>query len=157
MITVYLDASALVKRYSPETGTHWLESELFASPVHVLITAEFTIVEVFSALAAKHRAPRGITVEERDEAVADFLGDCAHRYQLIGINRAIIEQAATLTQNHRLRAYDAIHLATALTVNHLLLEQNLLPLTFVAADNDLLIAAEREGMNIENPNEHEHS
>lgn len=58
------------------------------------------------------------------------------------------------TQNHRLRGYDAIHLATALTVNAALTAANLPPLIFVAADDDLLAAARAEGLATENPNYH---
>ena len=52
-----------------------------------------------------------------------------------------------LTQQHRLRAYDAVQLATAIAA------AAVLPgLAFVAADNDLLDAAQAEGLTAENPN-----
>lgn len=154
MSTLYLDASALVKRYSPELGSAWVESQVDPSSGHNLMTAEFTMAEVAAALAAKHRAPQGITLKERDDAMSDFLADCDTRYQLIVVDRHVVEQAVDLTQNHRLRGYDAIHLATALTVNATLTAANLPPLTFVAADDDLLAAARAEGLATENPNHH---
>jgi len=51
-----------------------------------------------------------------------------------------------------LRGCDAIHLAAAVAVNWELLSKQLPPLTFVAADEDLLKAAEAEGLPTENPN-----
>jgi len=151
--TLYLDASALVKRYSSEVGSAWVETHVAALSGHSLVTAEFTIVEVAAALAAKHRAPQGITAKERDDIMGDFLADCESRYQLISVDRFIVERAVGLTQNHRLRGYDAIHLATALTVNNILIERDLSSLIFVAADNDLLVAANLERLTTENPNE----
>ena len=47
-----------------------------------------------------------------------------------------------------------LSVATALAVNAELLQKKLLPLTFVAADDDLLKAAEAEGLPTENPNLH---
>ena len=58
----------------------------------------------------------------------------------------------SLTQRHRLRGYDAVQLASALTANRTLTGAGLAVLTFVAADNDLLVAAQSEGMVAENPN-----
>lgn len=68
------------------------------------------------------------------------------------LNRIIISRAVTLTQNHRLRGYDAVQLATALVTNETLVAAGLSGLTFVAADDDLLAAARSEGLTSDNPN-----
>lgn len=52
----------------------------------------------------------------------------------------------------KLRAYDAVQLAAALTANDALVTADLSPLIFVAADNDLLAAARAEGLAADNPN-----
>ena len=57
-----------------------------------------------------------------------------------------------LTQNHRLRGYDAVQLATAMAADQTFLGAGLLPVTFVAADSDLLAAAQAEGLSTDNPN-----
>jgi predicted nucleic acid-binding protein len=62
--------------------------------------------------------------------------------------------AVELTGRHPLRGYDAVHLATALTLNTALREADTSPLVFVAADTRLCEAAGREGFLSENPNEH---
>jgi hypothetical protein len=64
----------------------------------------------------------------------------------------VIDQAITLTQEHRLRGYDAMQLATALITQKSLIDAKLSPLTFIAADTDLLAAAQAEGLAVENPN-----
>jgi hypothetical protein len=57
-----------------------------------------------------------------------------------------------LTQRQKLRGYDAVHLAATLTLNDTLIEAQFPPITFVAADDNLLEAAQSEGLSIRNPN-----
>jgi predicted nucleic acid-binding protein len=66
----YLDASAVVKRYSPETGTAWVKALTDPIARHTIVLGEITLAEVAAAIAAKHRAPGGITLDERDNAIA---------------------------------------------------------------------------------------
>jgi len=133
----YLDASAVVKRYSPETGSVWVKALTDPTAGHTLVLGEITIAEVAAALAAKHRALGGITQQERDDAVALFLSHCDTQYELIAISRSIIDRAVSLTQSHKLCGYDAVQLATALISNGVLTATGLSHLTFVAADDDL--------------------
>lgn len=119
---------------------------------HTIIVAEITQVEVAAALAARHRAPGGITRTERDDAVDLLHSHCDTQYRLTPLSPTTIDQAVNLTQNYRLRGYDAVQLATALLVNDALFAAGLTALTFVAADNDLLAAARGEGLATDNPN-----
>jgi predicted nucleic acid-binding protein len=148
----YLDASAIVKRYSPEAGSAWVQEQIAPLAGHTVVLSEITLAEVAAALAAKHRASDGITQKERDDAVALFLSHCDAEYALVAINRSIIDRAVSLTQGHKLRGYDAVQLATALVTNETLSSAGLLRITFVAADEDLLAAAEAKGLLTENPN-----
>lgn len=150
----YLDASAVVKRYSPETGSAWVRGLTDPPTGHIIVLGEITLAEVAAALAAKYRAPGGITQEERDDALALFLSHCDTEYELIALNRFIIDRAVSLTQNHKLRGYDAVQLATALVANEALTAVGLPGLTFIAADRDLLTAANAEGLDAEDPNRH---
>ncbi len=151
MSTFYLDASAIVKRYSPETGTAWVRTLTEPAAGHTIILGEITLAEVAAAIAAKHRAPGGITLQERDNAVALFVSHCSTEYELTAVSRAIIDRAVNLTLHHRLRGYDAVQLATALVANEALTAAGLSPLTFVAADTHLLAAAHAEGLTAESP------
>lgn len=154
MSTFYLDASALAKRYLTETGSAWIVALTHPSSQHTIVIAEITRVEVAAALAARHRAPSGLSRKERDDAVALLLKHCDVEYRIAPLSSAIIGRAVELTQNHRLRGYDAVQLASALAANATLVAAGLPGLTFVAADNDLLTAAQSEGLATDNPNNH---
>ena len=65
-----------------------------------------------------------------------------------------IETACTLANKHPLRAYDAMHLATAWLLIQELLRAGGQPLTFVSADDTLLGIAYVVGLQAENPNHH---
>lgn len=151
MTTYYLDASALVKRYAAEGGSDWILAITDPTSNHTIIFSELSLAEVAAALAAKQRAPQGVTVEERDRALSRFLQDCSEHFLLLRADRGIIDQAVNLTQSHRLRGYDAVHLSTALVANTDLVEQEHAPLVFVAGDKDLLAAAQAEGLETNTP------
>ena len=113
----YLDASALVKRYAHEMGTERVKSLTNPSYGNVILASRLTLAEVAAALAAKQRAPGGLSRQARDRAVNLFLGHCRSEYRLIEIDEFTSDLAVRLTQDYRLRGYDAMHLATALLVN----------------------------------------
>ena len=112
----YLDASAVVKRYSLETGSAWVKTLTDPLAGHTIVLGEITL------------------------------------YELIALSRYTIDRAVNLTQNYRLRGYDAVQLATALIANEALVAASLPALTFVAADSDLVKAANTEGLATDNPN-----
>lgn len=149
--TFYLDASAMVKRYLAETGSAWVETLCADETSNAIAIAHIGLVEVAAAFAAKRRA-NDIAVDEYNTALADLIHDSQVRYRLIVVNPGLIDSAIQLTRRRRLRGYDAVHLACALAVNKPLAGNKLPPLTFVAADDDLLAAAAAEGLAIENPN-----
>lgn len=149
-----LDASALVKRYAHEPGSTWVLQITDPASQHTVLLAEITLAEVAAALAAKQRAPGGLTLEERDRALSRFLQDCDEHFLLLPVDRGVIDRAVDLTQRYRLRGYDAVHLATAVVTSGELTAQALPPLVFVASDDDLLTAAKTEGLPAENPVDH---
>jgi predicted nucleic acid-binding protein len=150
----FLDSSALAKRYLTEVGTAWVRGLLDPIAGHTIWIAEITEAEVAAALPARQRAPRGITRQERDAAVALLAVHCSREYQLIALNRTMLDIAIDLTQRHRLRAYDAVQLATALAANATLLAAGLSGLRFVVADSDLIAASHAECLAADNPNQH---
>lgn len=152
MTNFFLDSSALAKRYLTETGSMWVTTLTDPSLSNTIILAELTQVEVAAALAARHRAPRGISRRARDTALRLLLNHCQGQYQLVPTTPLILGQAVGLTQNYRLRGYDAVQLATALSAHQSLVGAGLAGLTFVAADADLVAAALAEGLAADNPN-----
>ena len=154
MSQFFCDTSAIVKRYFPETGSTWLNNLVGPTAGNIVILAEITLAETAAAFAAKQRASRGITLLQRNAALGLWLRHCVLEYALVVVNRQVIDRAVTLTQNYRLRGYDAVQLAAALEANVALTAASLSPLTFIAADNDLLHAAASEGLATDNPNLH---
>jgi hypothetical protein len=61
-----------------------------------------------------------------------------------------------LTQRYRLRGYDAVQLAAGLTANQELQAGGHPALVLVSADNDLLAAAQGEGLATDNPLDYTH-
>jgi uncharacterized protein len=150
----YLDASAVVKRYADEPGSTWIRQLTDPQTRHTILLAEITLAEVAAALGAKQRAPGGITQQQRDRALSRFLQDCEEHFVLLVVDRQVIDRAVELTQQHRLRGYDAVQLATAIATGETLQAQTLSPPIFVASDQDLLTSAQAERLTTENPLNH---
>lgn len=111
MSIFYCDTSAIVKRYFPEVGTAWMQA--LTAPVygHTLLLGELTLAETAAVIGAKQRASDGITIIERDAILQRFLQHCNDEYGLIPTDRTTINRAVLLTQQHRLRGYDAVQLS----------------------------------------------
>jgi predicted nucleic acid-binding protein len=154
MSYIYLDSSALAKRYLTESGSAWVAALADPAAGNSVIVAEITRVEVAAAIAARHRATGGIARHERDALVGLLLRHFDAEYVITPLSNLIVDQAVRLTQVHHLRGYDAVQLATALDTHTTALAAGLPGLTFVAADDDLLSAAHAEGLAAENPNLH---
>jgi len=142
-----------VKRYLAETGSAWVESLCADEANNAVAIARFGLVETAAAFAAKRRG-QFITDSEYESALSDLLRDARERYRLVAVGAALIDSAIQLTRRQKLRGYDAIHLACALALNKPLVANHLPSLTFVAADDNLLTAAQSEGLDTENPNDH---
>lgn len=158
MAHFYLDSSALVKYYITETGTDWvrelIDARLEDQWQHSISTTLLSVAEVTAAFHRRRR--RGdITRELTAALVSRYLRDDRERWALIHADESVVNLATELTERHPLRAYDAVHLATALILNHTLLAYALPALTFVSADDILCDVARAEGLPAENPNEHE--
>jgi uncharacterized protein len=151
-VKYYLDTSALLKQYVHETGSIWLQGVL-AAPGTFATTTHLVMAEVISALNRRVREGN-VTAADYARLADRFRDDCRVTYQLIAVNNAILQSAGDLLERHPLRAYDAIHLATALTINRRLLASGALGVVFLSADDRLLQGAITEGLAVDNPNEH---
>lgn len=117
----YLDASALVKRYVDEAGSERLQAIIDPKHAPLLFTSRMTIIEVISAFARRAREgtlTRADFVTARDA----FQGDCLDDYQIMPPSVAVVDLACDLLERHPLHAYDATHLATALSAQEFLAE-----------------------------------
>ena len=149
----YLDTSALVKRYASEIGSPWMLSLFAPSAAHVFAIGLITKVELIAGLAAKQRNGN-LSLAELQAVELDIANDFLQQYQIVTVDQATIDLATELAKRNHLRGYDAVQLACALTLNHLLTALGLPVLTFVTADKLLLQAAAHEGLATDNPNLH---
>jgi len=151
MAHFYADSSALVKRHLPELGSLWIRHLTDRRTGHVISTNRLSLVEVISAF---NRRVRDGSLSATDYIVArgDFLARCRRLYRLNPITTTLINRTRDLLEHHPLRTYDALHLASALLTNDRLAETGLPALTFLAADDRLLVAAQFEGLSTDNPN-----
>lgn len=158
MAIYYLDASAIVKYFHQETGTTWVR-QIVDRPagesrqVNLIYLAEISRVEAPAAFAILARTQR-ISIRVRDSLYDSFLQKIDRDFQSLSLSPTIIRHAGELTQNHPLKAYDAVQLAVALDLQATLREASI-ALTFVSGDDNLLQAARAEKLAIENPFDHE--
>ena len=132
----YLDTSALIKRFVAEKGSTLIQAIMTRrGPV---ATAKITYAEVYAGLTRRHR--------EGDLSSGQYALACRQfetdwlAYIRIDLRDEILLLARDLIQRHPLRGFDAIHLASALSLKDTLDEE----ITFAAADDRLLRAAEAE-------------
>lgn len=150
MSSFYFDTSALVKHYLTEIGSHWVQ-ELLRAPTTTVFTSALTSVESICTFARRRR--EGTLVEDDFvQMLTIFRYDFTYRYEVIPAENAILDAARQLALQHPLRAYDAIHLATAWLAHRTLRLAGEAPLTFVCADDRLLANAQAEGLPTINPN-----
>lgn len=137
---LYMDTSALIKRYIDEDGSDdvitWMrEADLIG-------TSLITRVEIAATLTRAirgNRLPAQEALESLDEFRSDWPG-----FQQVNIDEALITRADSLASMYGLRGYDAIHLACALTWQDLLG----VSVTFSAYDIELREAAQKSGMEV---------
>jgi predicted nucleic acid-binding protein len=102
-LILYLDASALVKRYVREQGSDLVRNAMSTMEAWAMCRVGF--VETIGAIA------RGGEDEDVARAKSDWVG-----FHVVELSQALTEHAAELGIEHGLRALDAIHLAAALSI-----------------------------------------
>jgi len=137
-LRLYLDTSALVKLYVEEEGSVLVRETV--QRVETVATSAIAYVEARAAFSRRRRERYLSTVDYR-RLRREFDADW-ERYVLLEVTGTLIRKAAELAEAQALRAYDAIHLASAKLLSQRLKEQVL----FSSWDLNLLSAARREGM-----------
>ena len=133
----YFDASALVKRYVEEDHSREVARLLSASTA---VTCRLSESEIASALARRHREG-SLPLAARNRLLAAMRHDVDSLY-VVEISPEVSAAAVRILMRHRLRAGDALQLASALT----LAGRSDLEIQFVSFDQSLNEAASREGL-----------
>lgn len=153
MTDYYADSSVLVKRHVNEIGSGWFRALADPATGNVIITSRVSIIEVYSAFNRRLREA-SLSPVDYAQLAADFASIYETEYQIVELTLEVANRARVLLEQHALRAYDAIQLASALITSEALQSAGLSALIFLAADDHLLKAARAEGLTIDNPNDH---
>lgn len=137
---IFLDTSALAKRYVQEPGSEEMEA-LFMTVATEVSIATLAWPEFTAALARKVRA-REIREESATGAFEEFERDWDGLFVKIALTESVAALAASLTIQHSLKGADAVHLASAIESNAAL---------FVVSDQQLIKASENEGLEAYDP------
>jgi len=132
----YFDASALVKLVIDEPGSD--DAALLWDGADAVITSRVAHPEVRAALAAAHRNGR---LNEDDHRVAKAAWEAFRQaLRLVELTPQLEADAGDLAERHALSGFDAIHLASALTLTGL-------PIIMATWDVRLLRAVRSAGLN----------
>jgi len=152
----YLDTSAITKLYVKEPGSREL-SRWFGDPKKgfhpdvELFTSRLGLPETVSAINRKGNTgavPKESLSPLWHSVLTDFAAP-SPPYTLIDVSISVIGRAAWLVAHHGLRAYDAVHLASALWLQPRFGDGA--SLVFVTADRKLMAAAQAEQLATADP------
>jgi predicted nucleic acid-binding protein len=102
-VNLYLDPSALVKRYVEEPGSEAIRSAMGRADAWYICRAGFVETVRAVGLSAGANATKAVNSEWP-------------AFSVIELDQPLAEHAASLALAHELRSLDAIHLAAALIV-----------------------------------------
>lgn len=135
---LYLDASALVKRYVSERGSEEVATVIAAAAAAG--TAVITRAETAAALAKAIRV--GALTQDGAAAALMRFQDEWPRLVRLQVTESLIARAAALAWTHGLRGYDAVHLAAAILWQEAMGQ----PVTLATFDRALWQVAEQAGL-----------
>jgi predicted nucleic acid-binding protein len=139
-LIIYLDTSALLKRYVREPGSDELKNWL--NSAEVAGSSILTRSEMISALS---RAEKGgyLSSEQALELRKLFYEDWSNIAE-IAISELLIRRAEALAWEFKLCGYDSVHLAAALLWQEILQA----PITLATFDRQLWEAGQRAGLQV---------
>ena len=135
---LYLDTSALVKLYAEEEGSDLVRHGIRDS--ELITTSLMAYAETRSAFARKSRSQeisRAVLTKCKRDFERDWL-----RVHRLPVDEPLVRKAGELAEEHGLRALDALHLATADSLQAALRDA----VTFACFDDALNRAAEARGL-----------
>jgi predicted nucleic acid-binding protein len=143
---VYCDASALIKRYAPESGTALINAAFDRAYPDRMTCATLGLLEVVSILTRKRNDGR-LTQAAYDQALIEVRAELIERqeFRLSPITDALLFEALTLIVQHNVNATDALILRSALDVQQTVQTAGD-EVVLWSADKRLVRAAQREGL-----------
>ena len=141
---LYADSSAILSIHLREPSRHDVALDAVRAS-DAVATSLIGFVEVRSGLARARflENPARLNDETYERAIEDFTADW-RSYFRIRISNRLIRTAGLLAEKHRLRAYDAIHLASAIELQ----ERTPDSVAIATWDRALAFATEIEGLSL---------
>ncbi|OGO40398.1 MAG: hypothetical protein A2Z03_05185 [Chloroflexi bacterium RBG_16_56_8] len=118
----------------------------------MITIAEISRVEVAAAFGILVRR-KEISQSLGKQAYDQFTEEFDEEFDSVRLTPQVLRNAADLTQQHPLKAYDAVQLAAALAFQKYLIADHK-DMTFISGDDKLLQAAQAEGLATDNPFDH---
>ena len=154
---LYLDSSALIKRYQNEPGTDALNARLQeeARGRRAAFTSVLTYAEIHAALARRAR-DQLLSPEEAAVISDEFDADWVLSLGPIELGTNVLGFVRDIVRGVSLRGADAIHLASALWLRDMArlgvkADQYTGPLVFVCSDKQLARAASKHKLEVFDP------
>jgi len=154
---LYLDSSALFKRYQKEQGTETLNSRLRkeARDLRSVFKSVLTYAEIHAAFARRARE-KLLSAGEAAAVQDEFDADWALSIGPIELGTGVLAFVRNLVREFPLRGADAIHLASALWLRDMAsvgikTDQYTGPVVFVSSDKQLARAAAKSHLDVFNP------
>jgi predicted nucleic acid-binding protein len=139
-MNLYLDTSSLFKLYVEEADSEAIRKISLAA--ETLSLSIIAYAEFRGSLARAHRSAR-LDAEAYELTLSLFEQDWSN-YAVREVTDPLVQLAGDLAARHFLRGFDAVHLATAVTLQLELGE----PVSFSSADGRLSEAAAAEGLTL---------
>lgn len=151
---LFLDTSALVKRFVQERGSDVMKELLTDDDFRGrLFIAQHTAPELTSALNERYRQTE-LSHKEVDAAVAEF-ADLQSIFAVVPVTPPVIDEASLILNLHRrsrIHAGDALHLGALRHASRTLLRNE--PVILVTADRSMLAVAAQLGIEGFDPERH---
>ena len=150
---IYFDASALIKRYSQETGTPLVNEVFRLLPRSRMTCSTLGILEIVSVLVQKRNDGR-LNQTLFEQAMIEFRAEVIdhEEFSAASISDALLLSALDLIAKHNLNATDAVILRSVLNLRQVLQEAGD-ELMFWTSDKRLVRAAQGEGVTVFDPEE----
>ncbi len=152
MYHFYFDASALVKRYTRESGSDKMFFLFRNVPLERLLCLTIGAMEVFWICVRKRNDGR-LTSRQFERAVTHLRRELINRqsdFETISVPDLLVWDSIDLIETHSLNSVDALVLRSALNIATELRNTDD-TLVLVASDQRLLRAARTEGLQVFNP------
>ncbi len=151
---LYLDSSALVKRYVQEEGSKAVTSRFERG--ETIYTSVLSFAEVHAAIGRKYRE-RELSINEKEKLVDEFQTDWFFSLSILELTTHTMIALPALCEKYFLKAGDAIHLSAAIwlkdstRVHAKGFEGSGDIVEFGASDRQLCEAALKSGFRVFNP------